>query len=317
MEQMFDLVSLGELLIDFTPAGISPQQNPLYEQNPGGGAANMAVAAARYGLRCAFIGKVGDDFFGHFLKETLQQVPVDTSGLILSRSHKTTLAFVKLQPNGERDFSFYRKEGADVMLQKDEVDFSLIDRARALHFSSLTMTNAWSKEATLAAAHRAKLGGKLVTYDANWRPLLWESEAQCRASMLEGLRHCDIAKLSREELCYLTGEEHTEPGAQKLLTMGPRVLLVSHGEKGSRCYWEEGRIDVPPCPARAVDGTGAGDCFFGNAVAALLQHDFSIQKIDPQLLREALTYASRAAAYCVERKGAIPAMPTPADLAQF
>ena len=106
MEQMFDLVSLGELLIDFTPAGISPQQNPLYEQNPGGGAANRAVAAARYGLRCAFIGKVGDDFFGHFLKETLQQVPVDTSGLILSRSHKTTLAFVTLQPNGERDFSF-------------------------------------------------------------------------------------------------------------------------------------------------------------------------------------------------------------------
>ncbi len=259
---MLDFISLGELLVDFTPHGKSGQGNDLFEANPGGGAANMAVAMAAYGANCAFMGKVGSDFFGTMLKGYLTDKGVDTSSLVQTDEYMTTLAFVHLAEDGERDFTFYRKNGADAMLKKADIDFDKIAKAKGLHFSSLTLVNDEAKEATFAAASFARLQHKWVSYDVNWRPNLWEDAALCKKNMTQGLSYADIIKVGEEELVYLTDETNSEKGAKKLLSFGAKLVLVSKGPAGSEYYYDGHQGQIPPFRVNAVDGTGAGRLAF-------------------------------------------------------
>lgn len=314
---MIDVVGIGELLIDFTPAGKSQQNNSLFESNPGGGVPNLVVAASKLGAKGAFIGKVGNDLFGKFLRDTLAEKGVDTTGLLLSDEYMTTLAFVHLFENGDRDFTFYRKMGADTMLSSQEIPYATIDASRALHFSSLTFTTNTAAEATLAAVRYAKEKGKLVTYDPNWRPMLWENEEQCKAGMLIGLDYADVVKVSEEELLFLTGETDEQKGVDVLFAKGAKIVLVTKGEKGSQYYCNKGSGIVPPFKVKAIDATGAGDACFGATIFGILSKGLDINDIDLSLLHGIVEFANATAALSVTRRGGMPGMPSFAEVEAF
>lgn len=314
---MIDIVGIGELLIDFTPAGKSQQNNSLYECNPGGGVPNLLAAASKLGAKCAFIGKVGNDLFGKFLRDELKKMGVDTTGLILSDEYMTTLAFVHLFENGDRDFTFYRKMGADTMITAEEIPFSVINASHALHFSSLTFTTKTATEATLAAVRYAKGKGKLVTYDPNWRPMLWESEEKSKAGMLIGLDYADVVKVSEAELLFLTGAVEEQKGADLLLGKGAKIVLVTKGDKGSAYYCNKGSGNVMPFTVKAIDATGAGDACFGAVIFGILKSEFDVHDIDLSLLHSIVEFANATAALSVTRRGGMPGMPSHKEVEAF
>ena len=290
-----ELVCLGELLIDFTPAGTSSGGMALYERNPGGAPANVAVAAARLGLSAAFIGKVGADLHGRFLKSVLEKEGVDCRGLILDPESPTTLAFVELLPGGERDFAFHRKGCGDTRLRPDELPWELIRGAKVLHIGTLSLTDEPVGAATFHALALAREGGTTVSCDVNYRAPLWEAEGEFRAACALLLPKVDWLKVSEEEAALLTGE--TDPAAaaaalRKRYSL--QHLAVTLGEKGAIL---DGTF-LPAFPAKAVDSTGAGDSFWGAYLYALLRG-----------LPDPGRFACAAAACCVEKRGAIPAMP--------
>ncbi len=290
-----ELVCLGELLIDFTPAGTSPGGMALYERNPGGAPANVAVAAARLGLSAAFVGKVGADLHGRFLRDVLEREGVDCQGLRLDSESPTTLAFVALLPGGERDFAFHRKGCGDTRLRPEELPEELIRGAKALHIGTLSLTDEPACAATLRALELARAAGVAVSCDVNYRAPLWAAEGEFRAACAEVLPGVDWLKVSEEEAAILTGE--TDPAkAGEILRERYALshLAVTRGEKGAIL---DGTA-LPAFPARAVDATGAGDSFWGAYLFALLRG-----------LPEPGRFACAAAACCVEKRGAIPAMP--------
>ena len=290
-----ELVALGELLIDFTPCGLSEAGNLRYERNPGGAPANVAAAAARLGLDAAFIGKVGDDLHGRFLRRTLEAEGVDTSALVLDRGTSTSLAFVELGPEGERDFSFVRRGCGDTRLRPDELPWELIRRAKVLHIGTLSLTDEPAGAATFHALALAREGGTTVSCDVNYRAPLWEAEGEFRAACALLLPHVDWLKVSEEEAALLTGETDPAAAAEALRKRYPlKHLAVTLGEKGAIL---DGDF-LPAFPAKAVDSTGAGDSFWGAYLFALLRG-----------LPEPGRFACAAAACCVEKRGAIPAMP--------
>jgi fructokinase len=307
---MYDIIAIGELLVDFTPAGKSAKNNLLYEFNPGGGVANLAAAAAKFGAKVLFIAKVGNDSFGHMLKDAVENSGVDASHIIFSDKYQTTLAFVHLFEDGDRDFTFYRRTGADAMLEHTDVDLSLIEDGRILHFSSLNMTDETSADVIRSAAKKARDLGKIVSYDPNWRPLLWDSEKECKARMAEGLLYADIVKAGEEELQYMTDETDNESAAKKALGMGARLVIVSRGACGSEYYFGGGSGSIEAVPVKAVDATGAGDCYFGTALTLMLKDGLDLDHIDETVLRRCLNVASAAAAFCCTKKGGMPSMPT-------
>ncbi|HZJ82955.1 MAG TPA: carbohydrate kinase, partial [Clostridia bacterium] len=260
---MMDVVALGELLIDFTPGGVSPDGNELFERNPGGAPANVLASLSRLGGAGGFIGKVGEDQFGYFLRDVLDQNGINSKGLIFSEEANTTLAFVHLEEDGERNFSFYRKPGADIMLREDEVNVELIDDARIFHFGSLSMTQEPSRSATLRAVEYAKQKGKTITYDPNWRPPLWETDGAAKEGMSIGLSYADILKISEEELAFLIGESNLQKGTGLLADMGITMILVTLGSEGCFYRYPKGIGNVKGFNVTAVDTTGAGDAFFG------------------------------------------------------
>ena len=293
--RMPELVCLGELLIDFTPAGTSPGGMALYERNPGGAPANVAVAAARLGLSAAFTGKVGADLHGRFLKGVLEREGVDCRGLILDPESPTTLAFVELLPGGERDFAFHRKGCGDTRLRPEELPEELIRGAKVLHIGTLSLTDEPACAATLRALGLAKEAGAAVSCDVNYRAPLWEAEGEFRAACAELLPHVDWLKVSEAEAALLTGETDPAAAAEALRKRYPlKHLAVTLGEKGAIL---DGAF-LPAFPAKAVDSTGAGDSFWGAYLFALLRG-----------LPEPERFACAAAACCVEKRGAIPAMP--------
>ena len=293
--RMPELVCLGELLIDFTPAGTSPGGMALYERNPGGAPANAAVAAARLGLTAAFIGKVGADLHGRFLRDVLVREGVDCRGLILDPESPTTLAFVELLPGGERDFAFHRKGCGDTRLSPEELPEALIRGAKVLHIGTLSLTDEPACAATLRAVELAKEAGAAVSCDVNYRAPLWEAEGEFRAACAELLPRVDWLKVSEEEAALLTGETDPTAAAETLRKRYPlKHLAVTLGEKGAIL---DGAF-LPAFPAKAVDSTGAGDSFWGAYLFALLRG-----------LPEPGRFACAAAACCVEKRGAIPAMP--------
>ncbi|HHY46140.1 MAG TPA: carbohydrate kinase [Firmicutes bacterium] len=307
---MFDVVALGELLIDFTPAGYSASGNVLFERNPGGAPANVLVALTMLGGKGAFIGKVGDDQFGHFLKGVLGERGIDTRGLRFSSEANTTLAFVHLDERGDRSFSFYRNPGADTLLRAEEVDFGLVDEARIFHFGSLSMTHEPARSATLAAVKYAKESGKIVSYDPNWRPPLWQDDAAAREGMSLGLKFADVLKLSEAELGFITGEPDLDRGSKKLLEMGISLVVVTLGPKG--CYYRcpSGTGQLPTYDTRVVDTTGAGDAFMGALLFHISRMEYSLQELDRPEVERMLDFSNAAGALCASKKGGIPAMPT-------
>jgi len=311
----YDMVTLGELLVDFTQAGFSGAGMRLFEQNAGGAVANVVCALARLGKKTAFIGKVGQDMHGAFLRSTLEACGVDTQGLSEDRDAFTTLAFVELSESGERRFSFARKPGADTRLAPEDLTEDLLVDTRIFHYGSLSLTDEPARSATWRAIRVARSGGALISYDPNYRASLWPGEAEAVKWMREGLRLANCVKLSEEEAVLLSGETKLSKAAAHFLKLGPSCVVVTQGERGAAAFLR-GRgasvvtVQAQAVPVQAVDTTGAGDAFWGAFLYRLLEEGAFPEELDKDRLAGALRFANAAASLVVQRRGGIPAMPT-------
>lgn len=310
MDKKYDVVALGELLIDFTDSGLSPQGNMIMEANPGGAPCNVLAMLRKLGKSCAFIGKVGDDIFGHHLKKTIEEVGISSEGLMTDPDVRTTLAFVKTYEDGDRDFSFYRNPGADMMLRADELPEDMLKSTRIFHFGTLSMTHEGVKEATVKAVDIAKKSGSLISFDPNLRPPLWADMDAAKEAMEWGLSQCDIVKIADNEGEFLTGESDPKEAARILHERYPNISMfnITLGPDGS--YHEDGENSVF-VPAKKLGGTiettGAGDTFCASVINAVLEKgstDMSVQEIS-----DMLTFANTAAYLITTKKGALRVMP--------
>lgn len=314
---MIDITALGELLIDFTPCGKNERGVQLFAENPGGAPANVLAMASRLGGKTAFLGKVGRDAFGDFLRGVLVQNGIDSSGLAVDGAAPTTLAFVQLDENGDRSFTFYRDPGADRMLTTGEIKPELIGDCRIFHFGSVSMTHEPSRSATFYAAQYAKEQGKLVSFDPNYRAMLWDSEEKALEQIKKGIAIADILKVSEEEAQLITGDKDPAGASQKLLGMGPALVLVSLGELGA--YYRNHACSgyVPTYQVDTVDTTGAGDAFVGAflwKVRSMMKEEL---KFMPTVeLRQIVSFANAAGALTTTGSGAIPAMPNMEQIRQ-
>jgi len=300
----FDIVALGELLIDFTDAGLSPAGQQLYEQNPGGAPANVLCAAARLGMKTGFIGKVGSGMQGRFLRGALVKEGIDVSGLVMSETESTTLAFVNICKNGEREFSFCRFPGADTCLRESELSGALLHGCRIFHFGSLSMTDEPARSATIAAVRAAGESGALISYDPNYRAPLWPDESTAKGMMLSVLPLVDILKLSAEEARLLTGQSGDIAAFRALTSMTGACVVMTMGADGAICACGGKTVEVPGFSVgKAVDTTGAGDAFCGALLSRICRHGIGIG------IGEDIRFANAAAALCVAKRGGIPAMP--------
>lgn len=307
---MYEITALGESLIDFTPSGTSEAGMRIFEQNPGGAPANALAVFAKFGEKAAFIGKVGNDMHGLFLKETMEKAGIDTKGMIISDKVFTTLAFVSLNEQGEREFSFARKPGADTCLMEQEVNVDIINDSKILHIGSLSLTDEPCRSATFYALQQAKDAGKIISYDPNYRALLWESVESAIAGMRSPLDYVDVMKISDEETKLLTDIEDPEEAAKALLAKGVSLVAVTLGKDGAYVCTKEGGAVVPGFESKVVDTTGAGDSFWGGFLYQLAK---SGKRPEEVTLEEAKTFArfgNAVASLCVEKRGGIPAMPT-------
>ncbi len=309
---MYDVTALGEILIDFTPAGLSEQGNACFERNPGGAPANVLACISKLGGKTAFIGKVGEDIFGKYLFEVLKTYNIDASGLRSSSTTNTTLAFVQLDEKGDRSFSFYRNPGADTTLEESEVDKGLIADSKVFHFGSLSLTSEPSRSATLAALKHAKKSGCTISYDLNYRPALWKNAGHALAEMKSVLNYADILKISEEEMEFITGEKSLDAGSSLLCSRyGISLVLVTRGRLG--CYYRLGSFtgSKPTFEkVRTVDTTGAGDAFLGGFLFSMLSNGIRHPgQLDENNLEKFITFSNAVASICTAKKGAIPAMP--------
>ena len=310
VEKTIDVTALGELLIDFTENGMSPQGNPLMEANPGGAPCNVLAILTGLGRKTAFIGKVGDDMFGNQLADTLVEVGISTAGLVKDKKVHTTLAFVHTFPDGDRDFSCYRNPGADVMLTKDEVNEELIRASRVFHFGSLSMTHTDCCEATKAALEIARDAGCIITFDPNLREPLWETLDDAKEAIAYGMSCCDVMKISDNEIIWFTGIEDFDAGIAKLFEMYPNIklILLSMGRDGSSAYMDGIKVTVPPfLQENTIETTGAGDTFCGSVINGIL--NYGLDNLDEEKLRGILTFANAGASLITTRKGALRVMP--------
>ncbi|MEG2377435.1 MAG: carbohydrate kinase [Clostridia bacterium] len=306
---MYDIVALGELLVDFTEAGRSETGARLFEQNPGGAPANVACAAARLGMNCAFIGKVGDDMHGHFLAQALQSENVDVNGIVFDTCAFTTLAFVALDEAGERSFAFSRKPGADTRLKECELNLPVVSSARVLHIGSLSMTDEPARSATLAAVKAARSGGAVISYDPNYRSALWRDESTAIAQIRAVLPFVDVIKLSDNECSLVTGESDPALAAAQLVALGIPLVCVTLGARGALVATRDGQALVPGFTAHVVDTTGAGDSFCAAFIHKLLLSGRAPRDITLSAAKKFALFANAAACIAVSRRGAIPAMP--------
>lgn len=306
---MTDITAVGEILIDLTQSGVNGMGIPLFAANPGGAPANLAVAAARLGASAAFIGKVGTDSFGTFLRSTLVENNVDVSGMVADPRNRTTLAVVALDKTGERTFSFYRDPSADVNLQAEEIREEQLKNTKFLHFGSVSLTTDPARTATLYAAKTAKAHGAIISYDPNYRASLWSDQATAVERMLEPLPLVDVLKVSDEELPLLTGTEDLDAGSEILAGKGIRLVLVTLGPNGAYYRFDGKTGHVPGIKVKVGDTNGAGDTFFGATLAQLAKFG-SLDELDAGALERIIAASNRAAAITTSRHGAIPAMPT-------
>jgi fructokinase len=313
---MAEVVCLGDLLIDFVPTvtGTGLVDAPAFQKAPGGAAANVAVALARQGVASAFMGKVGEDPFGHFLADTLRREGVDTGPLRFEARARTALAFVSLRADGEREFLFYRHPSADMLFTPDEVDAGAIRGAKAFHFDSISLASENPRATALAAADVALAAGKLVSYDANLRLPLWPDAEAARSGIREGLAKAHLAKLSDDELEFLTGSREPE-AARALWHDRLRLLTVTRGGAGSAWLTPDAGGSVPSFKVAAVDTTGAGDAFMAGLIAGVLAEGGSVT--EPSRLERILRSANAMGAITTTSRGAIPSLPDRQAVAAF
>ena len=308
MEKEFDVIAMGELLIDFTMSGQSEQGNNLFEACPGGAPCNVLALLNKMGKKTAFLGKVGKDQFGTLLRATLEDVGINTSSLLTDEQVNTTLAFVHTFPDGDREFSFYRNPGADMMLTAKEVDEEFLAKTRLFHFGTLSMTHEGVREATKKALHAAKDKGLLISFDPNLRPPLWSSLELAKEQMEYGFGFCDILKISDNEIQFVSGMEDYDEGIRYLQEKYQiPLILLTMGKDGSRAYYKGMRVERAGFQCRTIETTGAGDTFCGSSLNYILEHDF--ENLTEEQLGEMLTFANAAAAIVTTRKGAIRTMP--------
>lgn len=309
MDKKYDVVALGELLIDFTENGISGQGNAMFEANPGGAPCNVLAMLNRFGHKTAFLGKVGNDIFGHRLCRVLDEAGIDRRGLLMDEQTRTTLAFVETKADGDRDFSFYRNPGADMMLREEEVCEELLYSTRIFHFGTLSMTHEPVRAATKRAISVAKEAGALLSFDPNLREPLWDSLETAKEQVRYGLSVCDILKISDNEIRWLTGKEDYDEGIRMVQEeFKIPLVMLSMGRDGSRAYCGDKRVEAAPfLQENTIETTGAGDTFGGCCLHYILEH--GLKNLTEEQLGEMLTFANAAASVITTRKGALRVMP--------
>lgn len=315
MSYAFDVVSQGELLVDFTPYGLSDQGNVLLETNPGGGPCNVLAMVAKLSGRSAFVGKVGDDFYGHFLSNRVSSQEIDVSGVVYDAHAFTTLAFVHLNEEGERHFSFARKPGADSLLTQSDIPVHVLDAAKIFHYSSVALSVEPARSAMKFSVEHTCEKGKLLSFDPNYRPLLWSSEQEAKEQIRYGFSHCNILKIAEDEIVFMTGLTDVRMAVDKISTDYPNIAIIfaTRGKKGCLTYAKN--ADVPIwiqtdtfTQVKTIDTTGAGDIFIGYCLYVIAKRmSLNFSKAE---LQEMVVHANAAASLITTRKGALCAVPT-------
>ncbi len=310
-EAPYDIVAIGECLFDLVETEGEGTDAPVFCAKAGGAPANVLAMAVKLGGRCAFIGKAGYDSFGMRLREAYDRAGIDTRGMLLDARYPTTLAFVQLDKRGERAFSFYRDHGADTMLCVEEVPENMVENTRIMHFGSVSLTREPCRAATVSAVRRAKASGALISYDPNYRPLLWEDEGTAVHEMRSRLPLTDIVKVSEEEMVLLTGTEDVSLGSLRLAEQGPVLVFVTLGETGA--VYRRGDLCgyIPAYTVNTVDTTGAGDAFMGAVLRQLSgMGREDLTRLSEEELAAMTRFACAAGALVTTAHGAIPAMPS-------
>ena len=313
----YDVTALGELLIDFTENGESSQGNPLFEANPGGAPCNVLAMLSKLGHKTAFIGKVGNDFFGEQLKRAITEVGIDSGYLLKDDEVHTTLALVHTYPDGDRDFSFYRDPGADMMLTENEISEVVIKDSGIFHFGTLSMTHEGVRAATKKAVRFAREAGALISFDPNLRPPLWKSINEAREQILYGLEQCHILKISDNEIQWLTGKTDYTEGVE-WINERYRIplILVSMGKQGSRAYYNGRMVEAAPfLQENTIETTGAGDTFCGCVLHYICEN--GLEDLSDEDLKQMLTFANAAASLVTTRKGALRVMPEEEEILEL
>ncbi len=320
---MPDVITIGEVLIDFLSVdkGVSIEETTGFTIACGGAPANVAAAISKLGESSGFIGKVGADSFGRKIKATLEKAGVDIKNLVMDKGVNTTLAFISVKGNGDVDFTFYRNHcGADISLNQEEIDEGYILESKIFHFGSLSFTNEPLKSATLYSIEKAKGTGKIISFDPNLRPSLWDSMKRAREEIENAMQYADVVKLTDEELSFVTKSDDLVRGSNLLLKYGPRVILVTRGS--NPCFFNNGDfiVEVPAFDVEVKDVTGGGDAFMGGFIVKLvkrLKDGKSIFSMDKDEAIEILKFANACGAITVTRKGVIPALPTMKEVEDF
>ncbi len=317
MEKVYDVTALGELLIDFTENGVSGQGNPLFEANPGGAPCNVLAMLNNLGKKTNFIGKVGEDQFGRTLKATLDELKIGTENLLLDKVVHTTLAFVHTFEDGDRDFSFYRKPGADMMLETSEVQEEQIAKSRIFHFGTLSLTDEPARGATKYAIELAAKHNVMVTFDPNLRPPLWDSMEDAKEQIWFGLSKCSAVKMSEEELTFITGETDLDQGVKAVRERYDIPLIcITMGKEGSRAYYKDLIVaQAGFVQEHTIETTGAGDTFCASMLNYILDH--GLEALTEENLKEMLTFANAAASIITTRKGALRVMPKKEEILEL
>lgn len=312
--EMVDIVALGELLIDFTEAGYSKDGMKLFEQNPGGAPANLLTVASHMGYQTSFIGKIGTDMHGAFLKKTLQKEGIGTGNLIEDPNYFTTLAFVEIEEDGERNFSFARRPGADIGLCKEDLDIELLENCRIFHFGSLSLTDEPARSATLEAIAIARKSGAMISYDPNYRAPLWKNREGAIEMMKSVIPLVDVMKISDEESLMITGAVSYEEAAEEILSMGVKLVALTLGSDGVLVATKDKMEKIEAFPAETVDTTGAGDSFWGGFLSHFLSCDRKLEELQWQEICECAVTGNAVASLCVRKRGGIPAIPTQSEV---
>jgi len=317
-QKCFDVVALGELLIDFTENGVSEQGNPLMEANPGGAPCNVLAMLTKFGRSGAFIGKVGEDMFGRRLRGILKELGINSDNLIMDPEIPTTLAFVHTLANGDREFSFYRKPGADMMLREEEISRDLIASARLFHFGTLSMTDSEVAKATKRAVAMAKVEGCMITFDPNIRLPLWKEQTDIKAAMEYGFGQCEVLKISDNEIEFFTGTNDYYVGVKQIKEAYPNIklILATLGTQGSFALYHDTIVRKAAfLQKETIETTGAGDTFFAIVIHFILEH--GLEHLNQEVLGRMLTYANAGASLITTRRGALCVMPCPEEIEEF
>ena len=318
MNKKYDVLALGELLIDFTENAVSSQGNPMFEANPGGAPCNVLAMLNKLGKKTAFMGKVGQDQFGVMLKKVLEELGIGTESLYMDEDVRTTLAFVHTAEDGDRDFAFYRNPGADMMLTAEEVREDLICDTRIFHFGTLSMTHEGVREATKKALKTAKENGITISFDPNLRPPLWKSLEDAKEQILFGLTQCDVVKISDDEILFVSGCDSVEEGVDWIRERytGIKLLLATLGKEGSIAYYGDKKVRVNPfLNPNTIETTGAGDTFCACVLNYVLEH--GLEELTEEDLTKMLTFANGASSLITTRRGALKVMPEKEEVEKY